>query len=151
MSFTNLGFPASFASEGNPGQTYTAALTALKTGYRHLDCAWFYQNEGEVGEAIRDFLKEHTDVKREDIFITTKLWNNYHAKEHALPMIKAQNESWGLGYIDLLLIHFPCALEYVDPAEKQYPGWWLADGEDTRAFPPAQPTNLTSFPLQAKP
>ena len=75
-----VGF-GTFASEGNPGQTYTAALTALKTGYRHLDCAWFYQNEGEVGDAIRDFLKEHTDVKREDIFVCTKVWNHLHKPE----------------------------------------------------------------------
>lgn len=44
-------------------------------------------------------------------------------------MTKAQNESWGLGYIDLLLIHFPSAFEYVDPEEKRYPRWWLADGK----------------------
>lgn len=60
-------------------------------------------------------------MKREDIFITTKLWNNYHRKEHALAMAKKQNEAWGLGYIDLYLIHFPCALEYIDPALRQYP------------------------------
>ena len=60
-------------------------------------------------------------VKREDIFVTTKLWNNYHSKEHALPVIKKQNEAWGLGHIDLFLIHFLCALEYVDPEKKRYP------------------------------
>lgn len=65
-------------------------------------------------------------MKREDIFVTTKLWNNYHSKEHALPMMKKQNETWGLGYIDLFLIHFPCALKYVDPAVKPYPAWWGA-------------------------
>ena len=60
-------------------------------------------------------------MKREDIFITTKLWNQYHSKEHVVSMAKAQNEAWGLEYIDLFLIHFPCALEYVDPKVKQYP------------------------------
>lgn len=60
-------------------------------------------------------------MKREEIFVTTKLWNNYHRKEHALEMARSQNESWGLGYIDLLLIHFPCALKYIDPAVRKYP------------------------------
>lgn len=111
---------------------------AIRSGYRLFDGAYDYQNEKEAGEGIKRAISEGL-VKREDIFITTKLWNNYHAKEHALPMIKAQNESWGLGYIDLLLIHFPSALEYVDPEEKRYPGWWLADGSYTDSsltFPP---------------
>lgn len=60
-------------------------------------------------------------MKREDIFITTKLWNNYHAKEHALAFAKSQNEAWGLGYIDLYLIHFPVALEYIEPEKRRYP------------------------------
>merc|ERR1711915_107291 len=50
-----VGF-GTFASEGAKGESYKAVQVALKTGYRHLDCAWSYQNEGEVGEAIRDFL-----------------------------------------------------------------------------------------------
>ncbi|KAL7948828.1 Aldo/keto reductase [Trichoderma barbatum] len=105
----------------------TAAETvynAIKTGYRLFDGAYDYQNEREAGDGIRRAIDEGL-VKREDIFITTKLWNNYHRKEHALAMAKKQNEAWGLGYIDLYLIHFPCALEYVDPAVRQYPAWWM--------------------------
>jgi D-xylose reductase len=64
-------------------------------------------------------------VTREQIFITTKLWNNYHRKDHALKMAKAQNEAWGLGYIDLYLIHFPVSLEYIDPETLRYPAWWM--------------------------
>ena len=60
-------------------------------------------------------------MKREDVFVTTKLWNNYHSREHALAMAKAQNEAWGLGYIDLYLIHFPVALEYIEPETLRYP------------------------------
>lgn len=94
---------------------------AIKSGYRLFDGAYDYQNEKEAGEGIKRAIDEGL-VKREDIFITTKLWNNYHSKEHALPMIKKQNEAWGLGYIDLLLIHFPCALEYIDPEKgTRYP------------------------------
>lgn len=110
----------------------TAADTvynAIKAGYRLFDGAYDYQNEKEAGQGIKRAIDEGL-VEREDIFVTTKLWNNYHSKEHALPMIKKQNEAWGLGYIDLLLIHFPCALEYIDPEKgPRYPGWWMEDGK----------------------
>ncbi|KAJ9647927.1 hypothetical protein H2199_001703 [Coniosporium tulheliwenetii] len=107
----------------------TAAETvynAIKAGYRLFDGAYDYQNEKEAGEGIRRAIDEGL-VKREDIFVTTKLWNNYHQREHAVPMGKAQNEAWGLGYIDLFLIHFPCALEYIDPEVRRYPAWWMDD------------------------
>merc|ERR1712000_624537 len=85
---------------------------AIKQGYRLFDGAYDYQNEKEAGQGIKRAIDEGL-VKREDIFVTTKLWNNYHKREHALQMAKAQNEAWGLGYIDLYLIHFPIALPYI--------------------------------------
>lgn len=63
-------------------------------------------------------------MTRSEIFVTTKLWNNYHSREHALAMAKLQNEAWGLDYIDLYLIHFPVALKYIDPAALRFPAWW---------------------------
>ncbi|KAJ2896015.1 NAD(P)H-dependent D-xylose reductase (XR) [Zalerion maritima] len=105
-------------------ETATTVYNAIKIGYRLFDGAYDYQNEAEAGEGIGRAISDGL-VKREDIFITTKLWNNYHSREHALPMARKMNETWGLGYIDLLLIHFPCALEYVDPEEIRYPGWWM--------------------------
>ncbi|KAH8646876.1 putative aldo-keto reductase [Xylariales sp. PMI_506] len=101
---------------------------AIKVGYRLFDGAYDYQNEKEAGEGIRRAISEGL-VERKDIFITTKLWNNYHRKEHAVAMAKAQNETWGLGYIDLFLIHFPCALKYIDPEVRRYPAWWMDDQE----------------------
>lgn len=98
-------------------------MQAIKSGYRLFDGAYDYQNEAEAGEGIRRAISEGI-VKREEIFIVTKLWNNYHAKEHALEMGRKQNESWGLGYIDLFLIHFPCALEYISPEIRKYPVSW---------------------------
>ena len=89
-------------------------------GYRLFDGAYDYQNEKEAGQGIKRAINEGL-VKREDIFVTTKLWNNYHRREHVLSMAKAQNEAWGLGYIDMFLIHFPCALKYVSPEERRYP------------------------------
>ncbi|OOF95024.1 hypothetical protein ASPCADRAFT_51086 [Aspergillus carbonarius ITEM 5010] len=107
----------------------TAADTvynAIKAGYRLFDGAYDYQNEKEAGEGIRRAIADGL-VTRDQIFITTKLWNNYHRREHALAMAQKQNETWGLGYIDLFLMHFPCALKYIDPAERQYPAWWMDD------------------------
>ncbi|EXJ95890.1 hypothetical protein A1O1_01015 [Capronia coronata CBS 617.96] len=97
---------------------------AIKVGYRLFDGAYDYQNEHEAGLGIKRAIHEGL-VKREDIFVTTKLWNNYHAKEHALAMAKAQNDAWGLGYIDLYLMHFPIALKYIEPEKLRYPGWWM--------------------------
>ena len=93
-------------------------------GYRLFDGAYDYANEKEAGEGIKRAISEGL-VKRSDVFVTTKLWNNYHQKDHALKMAKAQNEAWGLDYIDLFLIHFPVALEYIEPEKLRYPGWWM--------------------------
>ncbi|KAJ5694909.1 hypothetical protein N7536_005321 [Penicillium majusculum] len=105
----------------------TAADTvynAIKAGYRLFDGAYDYQNEKEAGEGIQRAIADGL-VTRAEIFITTKLWNNYHRREHAIEMAKKQNDSWGLGYIDLFLMHFPCALKYIDPAVREYPAWWM--------------------------
>lgn len=108
-----VGF-GTFASEGAKGESYKAVQVALKTGYRHLDCAWFYQNEGEVGEAVRDFLKENPSVKREDIFICTKVWNHLHEPEEVKWSLNNSLENFGLDYIDLFLVHWPIASEKDD-------------------------------------
>ncbi|KAH8593955.1 D-xylose reductase xyrA [Bisporella sp. PMI_857] len=97
---------------------------AIKTGYRLFDGAYDYQNEKEAGEGIRKAIKDGL-IKREDVFITTKLWNNYHHKDHAKQMAYAQRDAWGLDYIDLYLIHFPVALKYIEPEKLRYPAWWM--------------------------
>jgi len=101
---------------------------AIKLGYRLFDGAYDYMNEAEAGQGIRRAIDEGL-VKREDIFVTTKLWNNYHHKDKAVPMMKAQNEAWGLGYIDLFLIHFPVSLQYIEPEKRRYPCWWMDDAQ----------------------
>ncbi|KAI2794795.1 Glycerol 2-dehydrogenase (NADP(+)) [Penicillium oxalicum] len=105
-----VGF-GTFASEGSQGETYNAVTTALRTGYRHLDCAWFYQNEDEVGDAIKDFLKENPSVKREDIFVTTKVWNHLHRYDDVLWSVNNSLERLKLDYVDLFLVHWPIAAE----------------------------------------
>ncbi|KAK9427993.1 NADP-dependent oxidoreductase domain-containing protein [Lipomyces doorenjongii] len=104
--------------------TAETVYRAIKLGYRLFDGAYDYQNEKEAGEGIRKAIADGL-VTREEIFITTKLWNNYHKKEHVLKMAKHQNATWGLGYIDLYLIHFPIALEFIDPSEFEFPAWWV--------------------------
>jgi diketogulonate reductase-like aldo/keto reductase len=105
-----LGF-GTFASEGKEGETYRAVKCALETGYRHLDCAWFYFNEGEVGQAVREFLKENPSVKREDLFITTKVWNHLHEPDEVKWSLENSLQNLGLDYIDLFIVHWPIAAE----------------------------------------
>ncbi|KAK2689537.1 Glycerol 2-dehydrogenase (NADP(+)) [Fusarium oxysporum] len=110
VKMPGLGF-GTFANEGAKGETYDAVKCALKVGYRHLDCAWFYLNEGEVGQAVRDFLAENKLVKREDIFICTKVWNHLHEPEEVKWSFENSLKNFGLDYIDLFLVHWPIAAE----------------------------------------
>ncbi|KAF4947405.1 hypothetical protein FGADI_10476 [Fusarium gaditjirri] len=110
VKMPGLGF-GTFANEGAKGETYDAVKCALKVGYRHLDCAWFYLNEGEVGQAVRDFLAENKDVKREDIFICTKVWNHLHEPEEVKWSFENSLKNFGLDYVDLFLVHWPIAAE----------------------------------------
>ncbi|OKL60125.1 Glycerol 2-dehydrogenase (NADP(+)) [Talaromyces atroroseus] len=105
-----VGF-GTFANEGAKGETYKAVAHALRVGYRHLDCAWYYLNEEEVGDALHDFLKENPSVKREDIFITTKVWNHLHRFEDVLWSLENSLQKFKTTYVDLFLIHWPIAAE----------------------------------------
>jgi len=86
-----------------PKEVETAVEIALKSGYRHIDCAAIYRNENEVGAGIRK-----SGVPREDIFITTKLWNTkQHSYEEAEAGLDKSLRDLGLQYVDLYLIHWP--------------------------------------------
>ncbi|CAO0801250.1 unnamed protein product [Mucor circinelloides] len=85
-----------------PDEVRKAVKYALETGYRHLDCAYVYRNEDEVGQGIRE-----SGVPRSEIFVTSKLWNTHHRKEYVKSAVKASLEALGLEYLDLYLIHWP--------------------------------------------
>ncbi|XP_028122669.1 NADP-dependent D-sorbitol-6-phosphate dehydrogenase-like [Camellia sinensis] len=84
-------------------------FNALKLGYRHFDCAADYKNEPEVGEALAEAFQTGL-VKREDLFITTKLWNSDHG--HVVEACKDSLKKLQLGYLDLYLVHFPIATRH---------------------------------------
>src|SRR5271165_4593820 len=97
--------------------TITATRDALEAGFRHFDCAERYRNEREVGEALRTGLAAW-GIAREDIFVTTKLWNNNHRPERVEPAFDASRDRLGLKYLDLYLIHTPFAFQ---PGDEQDP------------------------------
>jgi len=112
---------------------------AIKTGYRLLDGAGDYGNEKEAGEGVRKAIADGL-VKREELFITSKLWNTFHAKEHVKDIAKMQLGLWGIDYFDLFLVHFPIALQYVDPSHRYPPEWFGDDGKVHLANIPMQET-----------
>ncbi len=86
-----------------PGtRTHDAVLGALRAGYRHIDTARIYNNEADVGIAVRE-----SGIPREQIFVTTKLWNDDHGYDSALRAFDASLERLGFDYVDLYLIHWP--------------------------------------------
>lgn len=106
MPLTGLGLwkvPRDVAAD----QVYNA----IKAGYRLLDGAADYANEKECGQGLARALKEGI-VKREEVFIVSKLWNTNHAAKHVEPACRKSLSDWGVEYFDLYLIHMPIPLAY---------------------------------------
>jgi diketogulonate reductase-like aldo/keto reductase len=101
----------------DPVDTKRSTMTALGVGFRHLDCAERYRNEEAVGDALQEAIRQGT-VAREDVFVTTKLWNTNHRPERVAPAFDASLRRLRLDYLDCYLIHTPFAFQ---PGDDQDP------------------------------
>ncbi|MEM8984363.1 MAG: aldo/keto reductase [Pseudomonadota bacterium] len=108
-----------------PAATAPMVEAAISAGYRHLDCACDYGNEVETGNGIKAAISKG-EVTRDDLWVTSKLWNTYHRAEHVEPALRRTLTDLQLDYLDLYLIHFPIAQPYV-PFETRYPPEWFFD------------------------
>ncbi len=109
-----LGFGTSLSDRE---ETRNAVKTAVEVGFRHLDAAERYRNEEEVGAALKELFAAGT-VRREELFVTTKLWNNNHRPERVQPALQASLDRLGLDAVDLYLVHTPFAFK---PGDDQDP------------------------------
>jgi diketogulonate reductase-like aldo/keto reductase len=109
-----LGFGTSLSDNS---KTRDAVITAVEAGFRHLDAAERYRNEADVGVALQELFARGT-VRREDLFVTTKLWNNNHRPDRVKPALQASLNRLGLDAVDLYLVHTPFAFH---PGDDQDP------------------------------
>ena len=94
--------------KAEPGDVGKAVQEAVRIGYRHIDCAAIYGNEAEIGKALQEVLQTGL-VKRDELWITSKLWNNAHAREEVSIALEKTLADLRLDYLDLYLIHWPVA------------------------------------------
>ena len=101
----------------DPAVTKQAVKTALEVGFRHFDCAERYRNEAAIGEAMQEIFKKGT-IKREDVFVTTKIWNTNHRPERVKPAFDGSCRRLQIDYVDCYVIHTPFAFR---PGDDQDP------------------------------
>ncbi|XP_037703908.1 aldo-keto reductase family 1 member C4-like isoform X3 [Choloepus didactylus] len=108
-----LGFGTAASAEVPKSETEEATKIAIDAGYRHIDSAFVYDNEEQVGCAIRSKIADGT-VKREDIFYTSKLWVTFFQPELVRPALERSLKKLQLDYVDLYIMHFPAALKALE-------------------------------------
>ncbi len=106
-----------------------AVYDAVKAGYRHLDSAADYGNEIQVGAGINRVIQDGL-CSRQELWLTSKLWNTFHRPEHVMDACKRSLQELQVDYLDLYLIHFPISLKYVD-FDTRYPPEWFFDPAST--------------------
>eukprot|EP01062_Namystynia_karyoxenos_P010321 TRINITY_DN13655_c0_g1_i1.p1 TRINITY_DN13655_c0_g1~~TRINITY_DN13655_c0_g1_i1.p1 ORF type:complete len:351 (+),score=106.68 TRINITY_DN13655_c0_g1_i1:72-1055(+) len=106
--------------KSDPGQVGVAVRAALEIGYRHIDCAAVYGNEQEIGAVLKDAISSGM-VKREELFVTSKLWNSEHRPENVEPALRQTLADLQLDYLDLYLVHWPQAFEKVPGTHIGFP------------------------------
>lgn len=111
---------------------------AVQLGYRHLDCACDYGNEAAVGQGL-DQVIGRGRCRREELWITSKLWNTYHEPRHVRAACERSLRDLRVDFLDLYLVHFPIALEFV-PFDLRYPPGWFHDPK--AAAPALKPTRI---------
>ncbi len=126
VSIPCVGFGTWQSPDGDVAKN--AVLSAIASGYRHIDTAAAYGNEGSVGDAIRE-----CGVNREDLFITTKLWNTDHGYDATIRAFETSMKLLGLDYLDLYLIHWPNPIKFRDCWKEANSGTWKAFEELYRA------------------
>ena len=110
MKLPNIGFGVWQIPKGVAAH---CVKLALKAGYRYIDTAAAYHNEKEVGEGIRQAMEEY-GIKIEEIFVSTKLWNDHRGYDKAVEAIETSLDNLGLDYIDLYMLHWPAVAKWHD-------------------------------------
>ncbi len=107
-----------------PSQTADMVRSAIEAGYRHIDAACDYGNELQAGAGLKRAMQSGL-CRREELWITSKLWNTYHQPQHVRPALEKSLADLGVDYLDLYLIHFPISLKYVAIEDRYPPGWFF--------------------------
>ncbi|KAI8880726.1 Aldo/keto reductase [Backusella circina FSU 941] len=96
-----------FGGNDAPEKVYHASKCALECGYRHFDTAYIYETEEALGKAVLE-----SNVDRKEVFITSKLWQNFHEPQNVRPIFDRSLQNFGINYVDLYLIHWPTSFDF---------------------------------------